>query len=1025
MIALLFALARCSGDDGVGGFIKFGFPYNENKADLLSQLTVVVKTPQGSIVDEAEVQPTGYWIIPTPTHRELVISVHGPEGLQFSPQKQIVNFPFNSDVDFQILGFSISGKVITKTASGESVPVSAQLTIDIDQEQTGAHLTTTSTTEGTFSVGPVVPGTYKVQIKNAIAQPQNVVVKSGSAVCEPLLITDWPQSGRIVFPEGVKARKVNLKLTGAAQQKFETDSDGFFMLKNLNVGRYYLECDEENVAISTVAFSVTSAELPTPLTVNFQGININGKVVLPNKNGVQGVIVKILPEGKTTKTNEKGEFTFAGVKACEKPEIVAELPFTTFKIPELKEITTIPVEPVEIVVVNARITGFVDCPSASLTVSGAVSESFTVTNKTFSISAPVGQKVTIKAESECGFETNELTVVSPAEKVKFQHIKAKVSGSVKGLTECADVKVMLKGRQGQYTFNVDQQGKFSGEEVEFGTYSLSISAQSNTVWKETKTTLIVNQKVIDAGEVAHQTAFRFHVTASHQMNVAFGKQIVSLDRGTNTIETTGTVVSPADCHIFEPFDVRYNTRIVVSSIEREIIVTGETEDSNYEVFVNQKPLSPPYKFTQGLEETVTAQVDASSPFYVEPSRIEVHAPQNCDTCGIKFEVLRGKEYKGKIFPAIEGVLITAKSDGKVITSGLTSSTGEYTLGSHPSNIPITVTAQKIGYSIRQRENSLDFEAEKLASFTINFDKESADGTLVSLTRADGFRKTERVDSQVAVFSELPSGEYTINPVKREYLFTPKMKTLKLAAGEDAKFNFSVTRTRFGISGKVTRITGEPEPDVEVTAIHPDGEKTSDVTSAEGTFRLGNLLPNATYTIIAAATGTSNVKRITPEGLKVKLGEQDSTGLSFLSIKPSKSFDILGEVEIEQNLLPNLNVILTTESGKVAGRYEFQSKSSNFFFFTNLTEERYKLNVASRKQLSDDLNCETIEVDQSAANANVVIKCNVHHNTVQQTGGSKIRASIFAFGAIFVWIVFFNFAAFKEAFKPAPQKKKRA
>jgi hypothetical protein len=1009
-------LSRCSGDDGVGGFIKIGFPYNENKADLLSQLTVIVKTPQGSIVDEAEVQPTGYWIIPTPTHRELVISVRGPDGLVFAPQKQNVNFPFNSDVDFQILGFSITGKVITKTTAGENVPVSAQLAIDIDQEGTEQHITTTSTTDGTFSAGPVLPGTYKVQLKNAIAEPQKVVVKSGSAVCEPLLITDWPQSGMIVFPEGVKPRKVHLKLTGAAQQKFETDNDGFFMLKNLNVGRYYLECDEENVAISTVSFSVTSAELPTPLTANFQGININGKVVLPNKEGVQGVIVKILPEGKTVKTNEKGEFTFTGVKACEKPEIVAELPFTTFKIPEVKEISTVPIDDVEIVVVNARITGFVDCPSATLTVSGAVSESFTVTNKTFSISAPVGQKVVIKAESECGFESNELTVTSPAEKVKFQHIKAKISGSVKGLTECNDVKIMLKGRQEQYTFTVDQQGKFAGEEVEFGTYSISISAPANTVWKETKTTLIVNQKVIDAGEIGHQTAFRFHVTASHQMKVAFGKQIVSLDRGTNTIETTGTVVSPADCHIFEPFDVRYNTRIVVNSMEREIIVTGETKESNYEVFVNQKPLSAPYKFTQGLEETVTAQVDASSPFYVEPARIEVHAPQNCDTCGIKFEVLRGKEYKGKIFPAIEGVLMTAKTDGKVISTVATSSTGEYTLGSHPSNIPITVSAQKVGYSIRQRENSLDFDAEKLASFTINFDKESADGTIVSLKRADGFRKTERVESQRVVFNELPSGEYTINPVKREYLFTPKFTTIKLGAGEDASFNFTVTRTRYGISGKVTRITGEPEPDVEVTAVHPDGEKTSDVTTAEGTFRLGNLVPNATYTIIAAATGTSTIKRITPEGLKVKLGEQDSTGLNFLSIKPSKSFDILGEVEVEQNLLDNLNVILTTENGKVAGRYEFQSKASNFFFFANLTEEHYKLNVASRKQLSDDLKCETVDVDHSSSNANVVIKCNIEHIAIQQVSTNKIHASLFAFGAIFVWIVFFNFNTFKEMFQ---------
>ena len=139
MIAFLFALAVSNYDAGVGGFVKFGFPFTGDKAELLSQLTVVVKTPQGSIVDEAEVQPTGYWIIPTPTHRELVVSVRGPEGLIFSPQKINVNFPFNSDIDFEILGFSIIGRIVTKTTNGETVHVSAQLTVEVEEESGKEH----------------------------------------------------------------------------------------------------------------------------------------------------------------------------------------------------------------------------------------------------------------------------------------------------------------------------------------------------------------------------------------------------------------------------------------------------------------------------------------------------------------------------------------------------------------------------------------------------------------------------------------------------------------------------------------------------------------------------------------------------------------------------------------------------------------------------------------------------------------------------------------------------------------------
>lgn len=1012
MFNLLFISAIAAEDVGVGGFIKINFPYNGNNAELLSKLTVVVKTPQGSTVDEAEVQPSGYWLIPTPANHELVVSVRGPQGMVFSPATKNVNFPFNSDIDFQILGFAISGKITTRTSTGSIVHVSASLNVQVDQVDGNIHLTTTSSPDGTFSVGPVYSGKYTVQVKDAIADPQTVVVENDCAVCPHLLITDWPQNGKVVFPEGVTPRKIKLSLSGSAQREVETDSDGFFLLKNLNVGNYVLNSAEKGVSISQLSFSVTSSQLPTPLSLQFLGISISGSVKYPNGQPLAGVSLILLPANSKTTTNANGEFCFNSIQPTQTPSLRAELPFYTFNIPQIEAIQTLPIENLQITVQNAKISGTVECSSADLTFSGAISQSFTVTNKSFTVSAPFGKDVVVKAVSECGFESYEFTVQAPSDSIKFRSIKAKVTGSVQCINECSDLKLTMSNSQFKYQIPVDVNGHFE-EEVDFGTYSLKLNHPSNQVWSDLVTSLQVTSKNVNANKVAVQKAYKFTVVSSHAMTVQCGEKTLSLQRGSNDVEVESTVISPADCHIFEATDLRENTRIIVSKIEREVVIKNDVAESKSEVFVNNKRIQAPYKFTQDLNELVTVQVAVAAPFYVEPSSLQVSVPKDCSGCGIQFEVIRGVEYSGRIFPPLEGVQVTASdSTGKIIGQTTTTAAGSFTLGSHPSNANITLSATKAGYNIIRHENSFDLDAEKLATISAEFSDEKAHGTLLALTRTDGFKMTTTVSGKSALFTNLAPGEYFVKSIKREHVFEPSMASFTLKDGADQQLHFSVIRSRFGISGEVKSISGRPEPDVEVTAHFSNGEKISDVTDVKGNFRLGNLLPNMSYTVTAAATGTSKAGRITPGSIVVELGEADYEGLKFNSIRPAKNYDVFGTVDIQPAMLDSLVVLLEKEGGIVVQDFKFQSQNTGFFFFTNCTDEKYNVRVASVRS-GAEFSCPTVEVDRKRKD--VEIKCEVKEsNDVAFEIGSQLEASLAAFCLFALFIVLYNFKALSSS-----------
>jgi hypothetical protein len=540
-------------------------------------------------------------------------------------------------------------------------------------------------------------------------------------------------------------------------------------------------------------------------------------------------------------------------------------------------------------------------------------------------------------------------------------------------------------------------------------YNLSVEAGATEEWIAAIDTVAVDDRVKDIGVAVRQAAFVYNLTVSHEMAVKSGGELLPLRRGLNLVRITNPIIAPGDCHSFAPVDVRVQQRIIAESVGRSVAVTG---GGGFEVFVDGKPLQPPFAFSQRYDQKVVVSVNASSPWFAEPAQREVSPVASCDQAVIAFEVVRGVEFSGIITPPIAGVALIARTENATLASTLTDESGAYSLGSYATNLQITVAASKPGYKLTRTPDTFNFVAEKLAQVNITFERSpNAEdrGIILSLSRSDGFAQNVVVESasSAVVIPDVEAGDYFLKPVFREHQFTPPQLSFSLAQGETFATAFSIQRVKFGISGVVRRITGEAEPDVEIEAVHANGDRQTTVTDAAGRFRISGLLPNQTVTLLARASATAAVDRVTPAQLRVKMGSDEFRGVRFLSMRLPRSFDILGQLRVDPDFLMKMNVALLTPGGQVVERFSFPSKLSNFFYFINLTNEKYTVLVtATDRQLGESLACPKQEVELVQPDAEIEIACTVVAKE-QTAAASNWRASTIAFACALLWIVFFN------------------
>jgi len=1021
MLFHFFVLFISSDPNGIGGFVNVKFPFNGDKSTLFSKLTVIVRTPQGSLVDQTEVQPTGYWIVPVPSYRDLVVSVRSTNGIILAPSTVMISYPFNNDVDFDVMGFMAYGSVQILGQNGEHLKVTAPLSIEINGN--GLHLVNKTLSDGTYAIGPLPPGDYLITVKDAVAQPQKIHVVDNAVNCEPHLITEWPQSIQIVFPNGVSPTPLSLLIKGPVEKTIMTDESGFLLLRNLPFGSYKVSSSDKRIAIGSQSFHVSPSEIPQPISIRYEGIKVQGFVMYPDHKPCPNVIVSL--GSFTESTNPKGRFEFGPLLPQSGLHVSAFKEFFVFSKQDELKIGHSPIDDIIVYVVEAEISGKIECPHASITISGSKNMQFEISNQSFSISAPYGKEVNIAVKSNCVLATNSAKVTAPTS-VVFAKVKASLKGSVECLKSCSkNIFVVIKNEKFEFSGLVNEDGSFMIDNAESGHYDLIIRSPPTNEWilKEKKVSL--TQQITQIGNVASQNCYVYNVTSSHQMSVMNGAQKLNLVRGLNTIRTKDFIVTPGDCHIFSPVDLRTTNRIIVTSAERKINVIGSNlENSKFEVFVFGEKINPPYIFNHTIDSSSVAEISVVAPYYAEPPKLTIPSFSTCSESALQFEIIKGIEYKGRVFPPIMDVTVIAYSNGKIISVVSTNINGEYSLGSFPSNQNISIAANKTYYQLTQRSGTYDFDAIKLSSISVIFENGSnlkTEGILLAISRSDGYKNSFIMEKsqEEATITDLVPGVYFVKPILREYQFTPSQVLVEMKASSHQTISFSVNKTRFGISGIVQRITGEPEPDVEITAMHPNGETQIEVTDAQGKFRIGGLIPNQTYTLIPHTSATSAASKVTPLQIKVRLGEEDYQGVRFLSIKQSQRYDILGDINIDSDLLDALNIILMTPSGSVVERFTFPSKKSKFFYFLNLTDDKYQIAVASTRQHSTELNCPKVDVDKKVPQSQVSIECNIIHR--QETIKKPILASFISLSFIIIWICILNYKAIGAKFSK-PKKR---
>ena len=126
-----------------------------------------------------------------------------------------------------------------------------------------------------------------------------------------------------------------------------------------------------------------------------------------------------------------------------------------------------------------------------------------------------------------------------------------------------------------------------------------------------------------------------------------------------------------------------------------------------------------------------------------------------------------------------------------------------------------------------------------------------------------------------VFGQLFPGEYFLQAQLKEYKFAQATQTLTIEEGTAVEVTLQCTRIAFSAFGRVTTITGQPQPKVRVVAT---AEKHKEVafTDAQGQFRVRGLHPQEEYVITVMG-----VEHLLPVERVLKMKETDQMNVDFV------------------------------------------------------------------------------------------------------------------------------------------------
>ncbi|KAJ6228491.1 nodal modulator 1-related [Anaeramoeba flamelloides] len=317
-----------------------------------------------------------------------------------------------------------------------------------------------------------------------------------------------------------------------------------------------------------------------------------------------------------------------------------------------------------------------------------------------------------------------------------------------------------------------------------------------------------------------------------------------------------------------------------------------------------------------------------------------------------------------------------EEEGDQITA-FTNKKGVYKVGPLDDHYDYTVTAEKENYRfIKDKNNEFNFGYKKLGSITVKVYEKVIDektnkekkipivGVLLSLSGAGGFRSNQIISkkSGTFAFNELLPGNFFLRTMLKEYEFETATTKIELKEGADFAIDILGIRTSYSCFGRVQTLINQPLKDLIVEATS-HGEINNDAADADagadgkkiisheeaqtdssGRFRIRGLIPSYKYTI--RVKDHESFQRTSPNEITLEMNKKDIFNTNFVAFQDSKTFDLNGFVNTDDEFVYSLDVQLFRNNDNKVLKTVKPLKNSGFFIFSDLEQGDYKIKLVS-------------------------------------------------------------------------------
>ncbi|CAH2010936.1 unnamed protein product [Acanthoscelides obtectus] len=334
----------------------------------------------------------------------------------------------------------------------------------------------------------------------------------------------------------------------------------------------------------------------------------------------------------------------------------------------------------------------------------------------------------------------------------FSQLKATVFGKVKCLQSenCQGLSVVMKSDNADDLIAKVQGGSFKFEDIFPGTYKISLSP-NRFCWETSEHVMNINSATVDVSFT--QTGYIVNFLFSHDAKVRYQLKGETKSSGIAVTKGRSSVCLPKpgeykftveSCHSYSPSSFTYTTDEEVNEIAlnaekhtQTLCIAAETNfgDVRVAVKVGADQTAKTLKYKDGcyklelmLEPGQTAAVEPHSDFlFFTPGTLSVQGKDDCSDSGMKFSAAKGKVFRGKVVPALEGVVITVETpqfDPLVVE---TDAEGFYKFQPLDNKKEYKISAAKESYVLMGPDENGNFAAHKLAEVHVEV-VDSADNT---------------------------------------------------------------------------------------------------------------------------------------------------------------------------------------------------------------------------------------------------------------------------------------------------------